>query len=310
MRRTLRLFVCAAAMLGVAVGVAAVLKDDPGYEAGRSEISGKLVGLTEYQESRGEAAVSGSAAETARSNESLPAGRDEAPSGNAAVKGGGVGSTSAPFDTRPASVASEKTEVKAPAADKTPEPKSVPSEKEKADTPASSLKDKKPASGEVVKNASAPAAKERPAASRDEVQEKAKAAAGTDEDSRTSAPAQAEGGTREKGASADEQKAAPQYERVVTSAKFSMQGSQIKLVLQGNAPMVGHYFTLSEPDRVVLDLAGNWEIEVPRVPSNRLIQSVRVGQHDDKTRIVFDMKTAGKVALVPLNRNSLELRIQ
>ena len=52
MRRTLRLFVYAAAMLAVAVGVAAMLKDDPGYEAGRSEISGKLVGLTEYQENR------------------------------------------------------------------------------------------------------------------------------------------------------------------------------------------------------------------------------------------------------------------
>ena len=89
-----------------------------------------------------------------------------------------------------------------------------------------------------------------------------------------------------------------------------MQGSQIKLVLQGNAPMVGHYFTLAEPDRVVLDLAGNWDVAVPRVPSNRLIEAVRVGQHDDKTRIVFDMKTQGKVALVPLNRNSLELRIQ
>ena len=74
--------------------------------------------------------------------------------------------------------------------------------------------------------------------------------------------------------------------------------------------MVGHYSILKEPERVVLDLAGNWELEVPRVPSNRLIKAVRVGQHEDKTRLVFDMKTEGKVALVPLNRNSLELRIQ
>ena len=96
----------------------------------------------------------------------------------------------------------------------------------------------------------------------------------------------------------------------VTSAKFSMKGSLIKLVLQGNASMVGHCSVLGNPDRVVLDLAGNWELEVPRVPSNRLVQAVRVGQHDDKTRIVLDMKTMGKVALVPLNRNCLELSIQ
>ena len=106
------------------------------------------------------------------------------------------------------------------------------------------------------------------------------------------------------------EKAAPRYDRVVTSAKFAMKGSLIKLVLKGNAPMVGHYYVLEEPDRVVLDLAGNWHIELPKVPSNRLIASVRVGQHEDKTRLVFDMKNTGRVALVPLNRNSLELRIK
>ena len=100
------------------------------------------------------------------------------------------------------------------------------------------------------------------------------------------------------------------YDRVVTSAKFSMKGSLIKLTLRGNSPMIGHFYVLEAPDRVVLDLAGNWQIDVPKVPSNRLIGGVRVGQHEDKTRLVFDMKTPGKAALVPLNRNALELRIK
>ncbi|WP_446424261.1 AMIN domain-containing protein [Mailhella sp.] len=106
------------------------------------------------------------------------------------------------------------------------------------------------------------------------------------------------------------EKPAARYERVITSAKYAMKGSLIKLVLHGNAPMVGNFYVLTEPDRVVLDLAGNWEVELPKVPSNRLIAAARVGQHDDKTRLVFDMKNTGKVALVPLNRNALELRIQ
>lgn len=121
------------------------------------------------------------------------------------------------------------------------------------------------------------------------------------------------GNNRERLKAEQEQQAnisAAQDERIITSARFSMQGSQIKLVLQGNAPMVGHYFPLKEPERIVLDLAGHWKIAMPNVPANRLIQAVRVGQHDDKTRIVFDMKTPGKAALVPLNRNALELRIQ
>jgi len=100
------------------------------------------------------------------------------------------------------------------------------------------------------------------------------------------------------------------YDRVVTSTRFAMQGSLIKLVILGNSPMVGHYSILKDPDRVVLDLAGMWKITPPRVPSNRLIRAVRVGLHEDKTRLVFDMKTTGKVTLVPLDRNALELRIQ
>ena len=67
---------------------------------------------------------------------------------------------------------------------------------------------------------------------------------------------------------------------------------------------------LKNPDRVVLDLAGNWSIKVPKVPGNRLVQAVRLGQHEDKTRLVFDMKIPGRATLVPLNRDSLELHIR
>lgn len=285
----------AAVMLIVAVGVAAVLKDDPGYEAGRSEISGKLVGLTEYQENR-----DSEASEVRADGDESPAasvGRmlDAVDDGAADRK---APSASAPFDTRPGSVASDdagdkKTEVK----------KADASEKEQRAAPApSSLKDKEPA-------AEAEGGKKSASVSSKKSSAEEAAPKQAEVSSAKAAPEQASAAPQSSAENASEDKK-PQYERVVTSARFSMQGSQIKLVLQGNAPMVGHYFTLAEPDRVVLDLAGNWDVAVPRVPSNRLIEAVRVGQHDDKTRIVFDMKTQGKVALVPLNRNSLELRIQ
>ncbi len=96
----------------------------------------------------------------------------------------------------------------------------------------------------------------------------------------------------------------------VTSAQFVMQGSLIKLVLHGDAPMKGQYFILKDPERVVLDLNGAWRIDVPRVPGNRLIKAVRVGYYSEKTRLVFDMKTRGKVSLVPLDQNALELHIR
>ena len=106
------------------------------------------------------------------------------------------------------------------------------------------------------------------------------------------------------------EKAKANCDRAVTSAAFSLNGSTIRLTLKGNAPMVGHYFRLKDPERIVLDLAGNWDISVPPVPSNRLIRSVRTGHHEDKTRLVFDMKMEGKAALVPINRNSLELSVK
>ena len=267
MRRILRHLIVAAVMLAVALGVVAVLKDDPGYEAGRSEISGKIVGLTEYQEGRD------------RTEASVPA-RDGAP---AATEESRPASASAPFDNRPASVetvpAAGKVQEDAPAGRKSGEAAARREEKE-----------------EPRREEPAPAPEARPAEKEKAVQESA-----ASRDAGERRPAE------EKAAARD---GAKTYEREVTSAKFAMKGSQIKLILQGNAPMVGHYSTLGDPDRVVLDLAGNWDIEVPRVPSNRLIQGVRVGHHEDKTRIVLDMKTMGRVALVPLSRNSLELCIQ
>lgn len=305
MRRTLRLFVYAAAMLVAAVGAAALLKDDPGYEAGRSEVSGKLVGLTEYQENKDKNA------ETVASSEA----RETASAKTASGSSEEGGESSAPFDTRPASVATASSSASGAVDSKAPAPKT-----ERAPEASSPLIKKviKKEGVSESKDASSPAEKKNapqatPKAEKAAPEPPAKPSENEAADKRSAEAANktaAETRVSASEATAETAKAAPKYERVVTSAKFSMQGSQIKLILQGNAPMVGHYFTLGDPDRVVLDLAGNWEIEMPRVPSNRLIQSARVGQHDDKTRIVFDMKTMGKVALVPLNRNALELRIQ
>ena len=337
MSRTLRLFAGAAAMLVVAVGVAVVLKDEPGYEAGRLEISGKIEGLTEYQEGRASSgeksaphafAVSDEKPEvrssvtperkaelspSADSEKGKESGQAELPPAAAAPAHAmpplqpvtvqnsdsfsAVNALDLPdsAEVLPAASSSVKTEEagndKAPAAVSAPSAAS--SEKEAAEPVESRAPEKKEKAAPEEKKP----AEEKPsegAGSASPVKEALKEARSSLEN--------------EPAVSAE--KPAQRYERVVTSAKFSMKGSLIKLVLQGNAPMVGHYSILGNPDRVVLDLAGNWEINVPRVPSNRLIQAVRVGQHEDKTRIVFDMKTMGKVALVPVNRNSLELSIQ
>lgn len=58
--------------------------------------------------------------------------------------------------------------------------------------------------------------------------------------------------------------------------------------------------TLTDPDRVVIDLPGDWKFPThPGVPKNDLVSAVRVGQQGDKTRVVIDLKGAAKVKLVP-----------
>lgn len=59
--------------------------------------------------------------------------------------------------------------------------------------------------------------------------------------------------------------------------------------------------TLTNPDRVVVDLPGSWKFPPnPGVPKNDLVSAVRVGQSGDKTRVVIDLKMAArKVVLVP-----------
>ena len=332
MSRTLRLFACAAAMLAVAVGAAAVLKDEPGYEAGLSEVSGKIVGLTEYQEGRGEP----------ESEPSLPPSQhdwsaaDPSPLGGgifpevksaSPLKSGGVSSIPSTFLPEAVSAPGGKGDVLTESPAFFREDSSVDEAEGFSSGNAAREKSAPPEGGSKAVSVSS---EER---SLGEAAEAGKKVAPSSETktlkaAQESAPVNAERGKKAEsspgivqealeevrtvagGEPSVPQKAQPRYERVVTSAKFSMKGSLIKLVLQGNAPMVGHCSILGNPDRVVLDLAGNWELEAPRVPSNRLVQAVRVGQHEDKTRIVLDMKTMGKVALVPVNRNALELSIQ
>ena len=283
MSRALCLVGTAAVMLCVTVGICYMVQEDPSsMKTSGREMSGRLAGLDAVaaapapqvpvvQEAGSAAPVSGSLAPAASAVVS------EKPGGDAPARAEVPAPAPREEPVKPAvqEPAKPAPELSAPLAPADKEPA--------ASAPAGTVKEESSAQKESAVPEAAPA----------EVHKKEAAA--------EPAPASA----REKKAQAEEP-----FVREVTSAKFVMQGSLIKLVLRGNASMVGHYSVLKEPDRVVLDLAGNWKIEVPRVPSNRLIKAVRVGHHDDMTRLVFDMKTTGKVALVPLNRNALELRIR
>lgn len=80
----------------------------------------------------------------------------------------------------------------------------------------------------------------------------------------------------------------------------------------GNAKMGYSSMTLENPERVVVDLDGDWTFPAnPGVPKNDLVSAVRVGQNGDKTRVVIDLKAKPRrVVLVPFkNGEGVDVRV-
>lgn len=97
----------------------------------------------------------------------------------------------------------------------------------------------------------------------------------------------------------------------VVAATLSMDGTVVTLRLEGSQALSAKTFILKGPDRVVLDLAGKWAMETPRVGSNRMVGALRVGNQAEATRVVLDMKVApGKASVSQISPNVVELTIR
>ena len=92
--------------------------------------------------------------------------------------------------------------------------------------------------------------------------------------------------------------ASPETKPVEPLDKFSMiamslkaDGSDMILTLTADKRFNYKSFTLVSPDRLVIDLVGEWNgVKVPGMPSNRLISKVREGKFEGTHRIVMDLK--------------------
>lgn len=82
--------------------------------------------------------------------------------------------------------------------------------------------------------------------------------------------------------------------------------------LAGNAPLRYKSMTLEDPNRVVIDLDGEWSMPAsPGVPKNDLVSGVRVGKLGDKTRIVIDLKQKPRISrtLPAKSGDGLDVRV-
>lgn len=96
-------------------------------------------------------------------------------------------------------------------------------------------------------------------------------------------------------------KAAPAGGKTATRFVVYARDKGATVRIGGNSKVDYSSMTLENPNRVVVDLAGDWKFPPnPGVPKNDLVSSVRVGQNGDKTRVVIDLKIKPrKVILVP-----------
>lgn len=85
-------------------------------------------------------------------------------------------------------------------------------------------------------------------------------------------------------------------------------GATVRLVSE--TPMTYKSMALPDPDRMVVDLEGAWQIKAPGVPRNDVVTNVRLGKEASKTRIVIDLsqKVRSRVILSP-DRKTLDIRL-
>lgn len=105
----------------------------------------------------------------------------------------------------------------------------------------------------------------------------------------------------------NEPAAQPEITRTVVFVRDT--GATVRLA--GNGPIKYKSMTLENPNRIVLDLDGQWQIKAPGVPKNDMVGNVRIGKLPDRTRVVIDLKAKPRATRVILakDRDSLDVRI-
>ena len=96
----------------------------------------------------------------------------------------------------------------------------------------------------------------------------------------------------------------------ITATRLEL-GKSVVFRITGAAPIKTKTLLLKDPNRYVVDLQGNWGIQLPRVPKDLWISGIRLGHHEETTRLVFELTRAPVSAkIVKINNTTVEVRIQ
>lgn len=113
-------------------------------------------------------------------------------------------------------------------------------------------------------------------------------------------------------APARERVQAPARDKSITRFVVFAREKGATVRISGNGPLNYKSMVLENPDRVVIDLDGDWkDAKAPGVPKNDLVSNVRVGKMGENTRIVIDLKEKPRVSRVIAAKNgdSVDIRV-
>jgi hypothetical protein len=97
----------------------------------------------------------------------------------------------------------------------------------------------------------------------------------------------------------------------ITTAVIYATQEGATLRLGSDKPLVYTSMLLRNPDRLVLDFAGQWNVHAPSVPQNKVIKAVRVGRQADSTRMVIDLhRVPASYRLIKTSPQGLDVRLR
>lgn len=96
----------------------------------------------------------------------------------------------------------------------------------------------------------------------------------------------------------------------ITATRLEL-GKSVTFRISGAVPLKTKTLLLKDPNRYVVDLQGNWGIQLPNVPKDLWISGIRMGQHEHATRLVFELTRAPvSASVVKINDTTIEVRIK
>jgi len=99
--------------------------------------------------------------------------------------------------------------------------------------------------------------------------------------------------------------------RNITSAVVYVTQEGVTLRLGADAPLECKSMPLHNPERLVLDCDGQWNVAAPIVPQNKIIKAVRVGRQADSTRMAVDLHRApASHRLLQTSPRGLDVRLR